>query len=1030
MVAFLLSPFGAWALLLLGAFLLYPLSRMAKGWVLPSLGLLLFYALFQSGVAVWSGLNGAKPLLFLTAGFQPPLSIALRIGLPEGFMLLLLYFVGAGMAVQFRRELLENVSAAVLFLLLLVGASGMIMTWDLFNLYVFLEITALATIGLLALSPHKQHFTAIFQLMTVEAIASMFFLFGIGLVYHLTGTLALSELAERANLLQTPLGMLAQAFLAGAILLELKPLLANGPAINVYETTTPTLAVWLSAGSAAAMIMALFKLLPLLSPSICGILQAIGLATFGIGHLAALRQTHSQRLLGYSSAAFLGLSVFFLAWKPEAILWPLGVLWGVHAAAKMLLFFLPTHSASRRPSDVWLFRACLWVGVLALLSMPPIPGFGAKWELIMALSRERPFVVAFLLAGFFVEAFYLLRWMMEQGACVAGEKAPATGDAETGPDGVWSMALVSGLLASGLVLQAPVLRECTMMALGSLLWIGVMARLPQPAARWLTLLAILGMGGVVWGHVAGALPQLFLALFTAGFGVVVLSSSAEGADSRFFHGLMLAAYLGGVMLLRADGLFTFFFAWEWLAATSFLLILLGQPSGGSARQYLLYALASAYFLLLGFGVQQSLSPATTFAALSWNPLVWMPILIGLAIKLGLVGWHTWVAPSYRDAPHDFTPALAGVVNKGAVFGLLVLLLPHAMATPSGWLDVVVWLGLIGALVGAFLALFEENFLTMLAYSSMGQMGYVIATLALMTHTGWVAALYLVINHFLYKTILFIAAAAVIRQVGTPLMYQMGGLIKRMPMTFASVLIAIIAMSGVPPLGGFGGKWLLYNALMERGFYVGAGLAFFASAVAFLYMYRILQTVFLGQLKVSGRAVRETHPTSLVAQGLLLAGIMAFSAYPQPLMDFLFQMVGHDFPTVTLGLSSDGTFVSPMGHWNPTAIMIVVAVVFGVLTAFLLLNRQKIVWVKQFNMVFAGERPDRPETTHVAFDLYAHYRRALHVFCHAFALRFWAVAERALGVVGEVAARSNTGLTSDYVLAGVALVVWLCLGGLR
>ena len=290
---------------------------------------------------------------------------------------------------------------------------------------------------------------------------------------------------------------------------------------------------------------------------------------------------------------------------------------------------------------------------------------------------------------------------------------------------------------------------------------------------------------------------------------------------------------------------------------------------------------------------------------------------------------------------------------------------------------------------------------MLAYSSMGQMAYVIVALALMTHTGWVAALYLSINHFLFKTLLFVAAVAVIRQTGTPLMYKMGGLIKRMPITFVSVLMAIIAMSGVPPLAGFGGKWLLYNALMEKNMFLGAGLAFFASAVAFLYMYRILQTVFLGQMKVEGQTVREAHPGSLVAQVILIMGIMVFSTYPQPLMEFLFKLVGQNFPTATLALSETGTITSPMGYWNPTTVMIVVGCVFGAVTVILLLNRQKVVWVKQFNMVFAGERPDRPETTHFAYDMYAHYRRALGVFCHSFALRFWAINERLLGFAGEL-----------------------------
>jgi formate hydrogenlyase subunit 3/multisubunit Na+/H+ antiporter MnhD subunit len=1027
MVDFLLSPFGAWSLLLAGGFLFYPLHRKTPGLALALFWLVQGFALAMAGLAAWRLWGGAEPFWFHTAGYRPPLSISLRAGWPEALVLLLVHGAGLAVATHFRKALAENASAAVLFLVLQAGAAGMVMTQDAFNLYVFMEISALSTMGLLAVQGRARLFDALFHAMGVEALAALFFLLGIGLVYHLAGTLSLAGLAAQAPLLQTPTGLLAQGFLAGALLLELKPLIANGPAINVYETTSAAMAAWLSTGAAAAMAMALCKLLPLFSPAILLGLQTAGLATFVVGHAAALRQSQTRRLLGYSSVAFLGFSVFFLCRPEPGLLWPLAVLWGVHALAKTLLFFLTDRAGPLTAGNARWHKLGLLASVLALLALPPVPAFWAKWDLVMLLARTQPGAFAILLAGFFVEAFYLSRWLREQWAL-----AEESGSARPWPWPDTALAAIGlgGLGLACAALQSAPAREFANLALAALAALGLLSRAPRFAQKGL---ALLGAGALAWfaaGRLADPLAQLFLALFTAGYAVAVLAADSGPRMPRHFHGLMLAVFAGAVMVVAADGLFPFFFAWEWLAGATFLLIWQGDADGRAARQYLLFALASALFILLGFGLQQSLAPTLAWTGLSARPLVWGPVLLGLAIKLGLVGWHTWMAPSYSRAPRDFTPFLAGAVNKAAVFGLLLLLLPQLGRIASGPLEWLVWLGLLGAFAGAFLALFEENVLTMLAYSSMGQMAYVIAALGLATPTGNVAALYLSINHFLFKTLLFVVAAGVVRQTGTPLMYRMGGLIKRMPVSFVSAMMAVIAMSGVPPLGGFGGKWLLYMALMEKGQPLAAGLAFFASAVGFLYMYRFLQSVFLGQLKHAGRAVRETSWSAIAAQGLLIVGIMVFSVYPQPLLQGLLQIAGADRGAAFLSVAADGRVATALGQWQPTQIMIVVAVVFGVLTALLLANRQKVVWVRQFNLVFAGERPDRPETTHFAYDMFAHYRRALGAFYQPFALRFWEAAGQGLARLGHAAGHLQSGQFHATLLAGTALVVLLCLGALR
>ena len=274
---------------------------------------------------------------------------------------------------------------------------------------------------------------------------------------------------------------------------------------------------------------------------------------------------------------------------------------------------------------------------------------------------------------------------------------------------------------------------------------------------------------------------------------------------------------------------------------------------------------------------------------------------------------------------------------------------------------------------------------------MGQLGFIVTGIALMSHLGWVAALYMTVNHFLFKGILFLSVAGVILRTNERLMYRMGGLIKNMPFTFVATMIAIIAMSGVPPLTGFGGKWLLFNAIMEKGWYWLAALAFFSSAVAFLYMFRLLQTVFLGQRKLEHAQLREAPAILLVPQFVLIAIIMVFSAYPKLLLDPLSTAIS---PWLGGSLVWDGLALQThLGYWNAPMIMGVVAGVWMVPLIFLLLMSLtlKIQKVEQFNIVFAAERPHRPEDTHFAYNFFAHYDRALGFLVKPRATAFWKTA---------------------------------------
>jgi NADH:ubiquinone oxidoreductase subunit 5 (subunit L)/multisubunit Na+/H+ antiporter MnhA subunit len=331
-----------------------------------------------------------------------------------------------------------------------------------------------------------------------------------------------------------------------------------------------------------------------------------------------------------------------------------------------------------------------------------------------------------------------------------------------------------------------------------------------------------------------------------------------------------------------------------------------------------------------------------------------------------------------------------VVSKAAVFGLLVAAINLGLTAGAtqGVLYVISWLGLATAVWGALMALFQEDMKRLLAYSSMGQLGYVVTAAATMSQLGWVASIYLSLNHLLFKGLLFLAIAGVIQRTGTRLMYKTGGLIGNMPLSFVSVLIGIIAISGVPPLSGFGSKWLMFNALIDKGWYWQAAVAFFAGAVAFLYMFRLIHTIFLGQRKLEHKDVKEASWITFVPQFGLIGLIMALSIYPRWLIDPASAMVAGLLPT---DLTWTGSLAqSHLGYWDSMQVMGVVAGVFMVPLMVLLLMSlfMRIQKVKQFNIVFSAERPDRPETTHYAYHFFSFYDRALGPLVQPRATAFW------------------------------------------
>ena len=220
------------------------------------------------------------------------------------------------------------------------------------------------------------------------------------------------------------------------------------------------------------------------------------------------------------------------------------------------------------------------------------------------------------------------------------------------------------------------------------------------------------------------------------------------------------------------------------------------------------------------------------------------LAVGFLIKAAAIGVHVWLPGAYAEADDDLSAMLSGVVSKVAVMGLLIgtyLALRSAVALDVAHL--IAWIGMLTTIVGALIAAGQSDLKRLLAFSSMSQLGYIVTAIALMSIRLGDGALFGRQPHAV-KGILFLAAAGIILRTGTRSLEATGGLRHAMPITFGMVLIAVVAMSGLPPLMGFGGKWLLLSAMTDKGWYLLAVAGLVATFLGFVYMMRLLRAIFL------------------------------------------------------------------------------------------------------------------------------------------------------------------------------------------
>jgi hydrogenase-4 component B len=304
--------------------------------------------------------------------------------------------------------------------------------------------------------------------------------------------------------------------------------------------------------------------------------------------------------------------------------------------------------------------------------------------------------------------------------------------------------------------------------------------------------------------------------------------------------VLLAAFvLSMAWVVTAGNAFVFLVAWELMSLISYFLVTFDHQQEKSVQAGTIYIVMThigTAFITIAFLILFTYAGSFDFLALreasrtipgGVRDILFLLFLAGFGTKAGIVPLHIWLPVAHPQAPSPISSIMSGVMIKTAIYGMLRFILFILGIETAWWGNLVLILALISCLVGVTYALMEHDLKRLLAFHSVENIGIILlgvgASMVFLTMhlprlaiLALSAGLYHLVNHAIFKGLLFLCAGSVYKATGTRNMEKLGGLIKRMPWTAVSFLMGAMAISAIVPLNGFVSEWLTLQA-----FFLGA-----------------------------------------------------------------------------------------------------------------------------------------------------------------------------------------------------------------
>ncbi|MFK5880986.1 MAG: proton-conducting transporter membrane subunit [Sulfurospirillum sp.] len=490
------------------------------------------------------------------------------------------------------------------------------------------------------------------------------------------------------------------------------------------------------------------------------------------------------------------------------------------------------------------------------------------------------------------------------------------------------------------------------------------------------------------------LGTFFAYLSLISFLLVTIAQKSKKLSCNYYV-LQFLLSIAMFVIVMAGDFITFFIGWEIMTWSSYFLISKSKNIDTKTLQkYILFSLTSAFSLIAGMVIAYSFANSFDFSTVSsafgsmpLNIKVTLIVLFSLSffIKAGVIGLHYWVVDTYSKSPDLFSSILSAVMSKMGIYGLLLIYgnivgytqLKEIFGVILNGTDfgyTLAWIGVATSIIATFKAITQDEVKRLLAYSSIAQLGYIIAVIGFGTTYGVAGALYHTLIHTIIKLLLFINVAAIVAQTGKNRFSELGGLIYRTPVSFVMLLIGIIGLAGMPPLGGFASKFLLYNAAINTKFALILIGMLFSGAASFLYCYKLVYGIYLGHPTSKNlESTKEVPLSYLIPQIILALLLIGTGTFPGVFVEVINPIL-KEFMLPLIPYDGIGVLHSAVGNFDGFFIMSAFVIVFIVILLLVWkVNSKAKKNINRFDISYCGEVPSSDTPLHFGYgfgtDLY-------------------------------------------------------------
>lgn len=374
---------------------------------------------------------------------------------------------------------------------------------------------------------------------------------------------------------------------------------------------------------------------------------------------------------------------------------------------------------------------------------------------------------------------------------------------------------------------------------------------------------------LIWGGTIrhDLVTLVFRVMFLAALVVTALISlDVRHLQKGEYYTLLITATIGFSLMAASTDLIMVYVALETASISSYILAGFLTRNGRSVEagmKYFVYGAFATGVMLYGMSLLYGLTGQTNYYAIAEALffggltaqaqavllLAAVFILVGFGFKISVVPFHFWTPDVYEGAPTPFT-AFVSTASKAAGFAILIRLFTAGVLGPvstgNGWWAMLVAMSIVTMTLGNFVAIFQKNIKRLLAYSSIAQAGYALIGLVALTPDGSSATMYYLLMYVFTNIAAFGGVVLVSNVTGAEKLEDFNGLNRRAPTLALVMLFALLSLGGIPPTAGFIGKFFLFKAAVEAGYWwlalIGilnafVGLYYYLSVLKYMYLYR-------------------------------------------------------------------------------------------------------------------------------------------------------------------------------------------------